>query len=154
MSAIAHRHGLDLTAGVAALLSSWAAASHFAVAGPHFQEWWAYGLFFVAAGAGQALFAVLVFVRPAAWLLLTGIAGNVAIVGMYVLSRTNGPPLGPHAGHAEAATAFDVTCTAAELGVIVASLALLPPILARRTGTVLMLVGSGLWAARLTGVLI
>ena len=95
-----------------------------------------------------------VLLRPAPWLLLMGIAGNLAIVGMYVLSRTNGPPLGPHAGRPEAATAFDLACTAAELGAIAASIALLPPVPARRTATALALAGAGLWAGRLTGVLL
>jgi len=120
----------------------------------HFREWWAYGLFFLGAACAQAAFAVLVLLRPAPWLLLCGIAGNLAIVGMYVLTRTNGPPLGPHAGRPEAAAALDLACTAAELGVIAASLALLPPVLARRTASALALAGAGLWAGRLTGVLL
>ena len=47
--------------------------------------------------SGQALFAPLVLRRPAPWVAAVGIAGNLAIVAMYVLSRTAGPPLGPHA---------------------------------------------------------
>jgi hypothetical protein len=73
---------------------------------------------------------------------------------MYVLSRTNGPPLGPHTGRAEPAGLLDVTCTVAELGVIVALLGLLPAAVARRTASVLAVVGMALWTARLTGVLL
>ena len=73
---------------------------------------------------------------------------------LYVLSRANGVPLGPHAGRPEAAEALDLTCTAAELGVVVALLWLLPDRLARRVATVLMLIGIALWAGRLSGLLL
>ena len=141
-------------AEVVASLSFLAAWLHLAVLDPHFREWWAYGVFFLAAAVGQAALAVLVLRRTPPWLVLTGIVGNVAIVGMYVLSRTNGPPLGPHAWRPEPAGWLDVACTAAELGVIVVLLGLLPPLLARRTATSLALIGLALWTARLTGVLL
>jgi hypothetical protein len=131
-----------------------AACAHLAVMPEHFREWWAYGAFFLTAAAGQGTYALLVLVRPRPWLVLAGIAGNLAIVGMYVLSRTNGVPLGPHAGQPEPATALDISCTAAEVGVIAASLALLPRRLARPTGTALMVAGSALWGARLSGLLL
>lgn len=145
---------LDVRADVAAVLSLAAAALHLVVLGPHLQEWWAYGAFFLAAAAGQAAFAVLVLLRTPSWLLLTGIGGNLSIVGMYVLSRTNGPPLGPHAGRPEPAALLDVGCAFAELGVIVALLGLLPARLARRTTTSLALIGLVLWTGRLTGALL
>ena len=138
----------------AALLSLAAAWGHLVVLPEHLREWWAYGAFFLAAAIAQAGFAALVVLRPTRGLLLTGIAGNLAIVGMYILSRTNGVPLGPHTGRPEAAASLDLAVTAAELGVIVASLALLPPLAARRAGTVLVVAGSALWGARFTGLLL
>jgi hypothetical protein len=144
--------GLSRAQAVAAL-SFVAAALHFYVVDEHMREWWAYGAFFLATGAGQAALAVLVVRRTPPWLVLTGILGNLAIVGMYVLSRTNGPPLGPHVGHIEPAGPVDVACLLAELGTIVALLGLLPPRAASRTATLLALTGLGLWTARLTGVL-
>jgi hypothetical protein len=145
---------LDVRADVAAGLSLVAAAIHVMVIGPHFQEWWAYGVFFLASAAGQAAFAVVILLRTPPWLVLAGIAGNLAIVAMYVLSRTNGPPLGPHSGRPERAASLDVACTVAELGVIVALLGLLPAVAGRRTATVLAAIGLGLWTARLSGVLL
>jgi hypothetical protein len=139
---------------VVAALSFVAAGLHLAVLDPHIREWWAYGVFFLAAAVGQAALAVLILKRSPPWLVLTGIVGNVAIVGMYVLSRTNGPPLGPHAGRPEPAGLLDVTCAVAELGVIVALLGLLPERVARRTATWLALIGLALWTARLTGTLL
>src|SRR3954466_12028957 len=88
---------------VAALLSLAAAWVHLAYTASHFQVWWAYGAFFLATGAGQALFAPPVLPRPRTWAALAGIAGTVAIICMYVMSRTAGPPLGPHAHVPEAA---------------------------------------------------
>lgn len=145
---------LDVRSDVAAALSLAAAAIHLVVIGPHFAEWWAYGAFFLAATVGQAAFAVAVQLRTPTWLLMAGIGGNLAIVAMYVVSRTNGPPLGPHAGRAEPAELLDVACTAAELALIVALLGLLPAPVARRTATALALVGLALWTGRLTGVLL
>jgi hypothetical protein len=144
----------DPRAEWAAVLSLGAALIHFGVVGSHFQEWWAYGMFFLAAGVGQAVLAALVLLRPRTWLLLCGIAGNLALITMYVVTRTNGPPMGPHAGRAEEAGFFDVACTAAEVGTIVALVALLPPTLGRRTATALAVAGSALWAGRWYGILL
>jgi hypothetical protein len=144
----------SLRAEVAAALLLVAAAMHLWVLEPHFLEWWAYGVFFLASAVGQAVLAVVVLRRTPTWLVLTGIAGNLAIVAMYVLSRTNGPPLGPHAGRPEPAGLLDVACTAAEVGVIVTLLGLLPALVARRTATSLALIGVALWTARFTGVLL
>jgi hypothetical protein len=141
-------------ADVAAGLSLAAAGMHSWVLEPHVQEWWAYGVFFLASAVGQAALAAVILRRTPPWFVLTGIVGNVAIVAMYVLSRTNGPPLGPHAGRPEPAGLLDIACTAAELGLIVALLGLLPAHLARRTATTLALIGLALWTARLTGVLL
>jgi hypothetical protein len=141
-------------AEAAAALSFVAAAIHLAQTDPHVREWWAYGAFFIAAAVGQAALGVLVLRRTPPWLVLTGIAGNLAIVGMYVLSRTNGAPMGPHAGRPEGAGALDVACAVAELAAIVVLLGLLPERLARRTATLLALVGLALWTGRLTGMLL
>jgi hypothetical protein len=136
---------------VAAALSLGVAWIHFAYMASHFREWWAYGTFFLAAGAGQALFAPLILHRPRRWLVLVGIAGNCAIVGMYVLSRTAGPPLGPHAHAAERAGAVDLATTAAEVAIVGVLLTMLGATARRRVANVLLAAGALLWLARLTG---
>jgi hypothetical protein len=136
---------------VAAALSLAVAWVHLAYAAPHLRQWWAYGAFFVAAGAGQALFAPLVLRRPRPWLLHAGIAGNVAIVGMYVLSRTAGPPLGPHARVPEPAGGIDLATTAAEIVLVAVLLTMLGGRARRRVVDALLAAGILLWALRLTG---
>jgi hypothetical protein len=135
----------------AAVLSLAAAWVHLAYAPSHVREWWAYGAFFIAAGAGQALFAPLVLRRPRPWLLHAAIAGNVAIVGLYVLSRTTGPPLGPHARVAEPAGAIDLATTAAEIVLVGVLVAMLGARARRRVVDALLALGFLLWALRLTG---
>jgi len=135
----------------AALLSLAVAWVHLAYAASHFRQWWAYGAFFVAAGAGQALFAPLVLRRPWPAVLYAGIAGNAAIVGMYVLTRTAGPPLGPHARVPEPAGPIDLATTAGEIVLVGVLLSLLEPRARRRVLDVLVAAAAVLWAMRLTG---
>jgi hypothetical protein len=142
---------LDVRADVAAALSLVAAGMHVAVVGSHFQEWWAYGAFFLAAGTGQALFAPLILRRPRAWLVATGIAGNVAIVGLYVVTRTAGPPIGPHARVPEPAGPVDLATTAAEVLLVGVLMTMLGARAQRLTGDVVLGLAVLLWALRLTG---
>jgi hypothetical protein len=83
----------------AAALSLLAALIHLWVTPEHFEEWWGYGAFFLAAALAQVLYAPLVLVWPTRIALLGGIAGNLAIVALYLLTRTVGIPLfGPGPG--------------------------------------------------------
>jgi hypothetical protein len=124
---------------------------HLAYVAPHLRQWWGYGAFFIAAGAGQALFAPLVLRRPRPWLLSAGIAGNAAIVGLYVLTRTAGPPLGPHARVPEPAGAVDLATTAAEIVLVAVLLTMAGGRTRRWTLDALLAAGLVLWAMRLTG---
>jgi len=149
-AASAARRRAALTAAVLSLAVAWV---HIAYTASHLQAWWAYGAFFLAVGAGQALFAPLVLRHPRPRVALAGIAGNVAVVGMYVLSRTAGPPLGPHARVPEAAGAIDLGTTAAEIAIVGVLLTLLG-------GRTRLWVADGLvagalllWTLRLSGTL-
>ncbi len=81
----------------------------------------------------QALF-VYFLLRWPGWslVLIAGIAGNLAIVGMWVWTRTVGIPLGASAGEVEKVAPLDVVCTAAELGLIVLLLWMLRKLTGRR----------------------
>jgi hypothetical protein len=138
-------------ATAAALLSLGAAWVHLAYWESHWREWWGYGVFFLATGAAQALFAPAIVRRPRPWLLLAGIAGNLAIVGTYVLSRTEGVPVGTHAGVAERAGAADLATTAAEIVLVGVLLAMAGRTARRVIINTMLLAGALLWALRLTG---
>ena len=152
-AARARLHGPEARrrAGAAAALSLAAAWVHLAYAAPHLRQWWAYGAFFLATGAGQALFAPLILRRPRAWVVAAGIAGNVAIIAMYVVSRTYGPPLGPHAHVPEVAGPIDLATTAAEVCLVAVLLTMLGPVARRRVLNLLVAFAVLLWALRLTG---
>ena len=136
---------------VAAVLSLGAAWVHLAYAAPHFRQWWAYGAFFLATGVGQAIFAPLILRWPRPPLAAIGIAGNLAIVGMYILSRTNGAPLGPHANVPERVGAVDLATTAAEVVLIAVLVTVLGARARTRVANLLVAGGVLVWALRLTG---
>jgi hypothetical protein len=139
------------TVAVAAVLSLGAAWVHLAYVAPHLRQWWAYGAFFLATGIGQGVFAPLILRWPRPWLAVAGITGNIAIVAMYVLSRTNGAPLGPHANVPERVGAIDLATTASEVVLVGLLVTLLTPRARRSVGNILMAAGAIIWALRLTG---
>lgn len=107
------------------LLSAAAAAIHFAVTGEHLREYLLFGAFFAATGTVQALWAILIMIRPSRRLYLAGAIGNLAIVAIWGLSRTAGLPVGPEASVPEPATVLDVVATSCEVLIGVGALALL-----------------------------
>jgi hypothetical protein len=109
------------------LLSGAAAAIHFAVIGDHFDEYWAFGVFFLVVAWFQAAWAVLVVAYPSRPLLLIGAIVNAAIVAVWLWSRTAGLPIGPEAGEPEAAQFIDVVATVAEFLLVVGCLSMLRP---------------------------
>lgn len=85
---------------------------------------------------------------------LCGVAGNLAIVLLYVLTRTYGVPLGPHAAQIEVVGALDVTATGMELGIVFALLTLLDGACRRVVVNTLLALGVLLWALRMAGVIV
>jgi hypothetical protein len=126
------RRRIEKAAGWVSLL---AGAIH-GLAGPaHFNEWWGYGLFFVFAATAQALLGLALltdainerdsgagWLRAKARLYWAGILGNLAIMALYIVTRTRGVPLGPERGTVEPIAALDAASKAAEV-VLVALLA-------------------------------
>jgi hypothetical protein len=131
---------------VAAALSLVAALIHLWVTPEHFEEWWGYGAFFLVAALAQALYTPLVLVWPTRVVLLGGIAGNLAIVVLYLLTRTVGIPLfGPGAGETEGIGFIDLYATASEVGIAAAlGAALLRETTTERRRMILLLVAVGL----------
>jgi hypothetical protein len=130
----------------AAALSLVAALIHLWVAPEHFEEWWGYGAFFLVTAAAQVHYIPLLLRWPNGVVLLGGIAGNLAIVALYLLTRTVGVPLfGPEAGEVERVGLADVCATASELGIGVAlGAALLGKITSERRRTILLIVAVAL----------
>ena len=92
----------------------------------HFREWWGYGAFFLVSAVAQVLYVPLPLRWPNRTILLLGVGGNLAIVSLYLLTRTVGIPLfGPQAGEVEGAGFMDLCATTSELGIAAALGALL-----------------------------
>jgi MFS family permease len=136
----------DRTLYAAASLSLVAALIHLWVAPEHFGEWWGYGAFFLVAAVAQLLYALILLRRPVRTVLLAGIAGNLAIVVLYLLTRTVGIPLlGPEAGEVEGVGLADVGATTSEVGIALAlGAALLRETTPEKRRTILLVVAVGL----------
>lgn len=90
---------------MAAGLSFLAGAIHLAAGPDHLRLWWAYGLFFFSAAAAQVGFGLVLATRGiegwGGWdavrgrVCLVGVAGTLAIMALWAVSRTVGVPLGP-----------------------------------------------------------
>lgn len=104
---------------VVSALSLVAALIHLWVTPEHFEEWWGYGGFFLVVTAAQAAYALTLLQWSNRVILLLGVGGNLAIVILWLVTRTNGIPfLGPHAGEIEAVGGLDLLCTLAEVGIV------------------------------------
>jgi hypothetical protein len=101
-----------------ALLSLAAAAIHFAVMGEHFDLHVAHGLFFAVVAWAQALWAVGLLIVARRALLVAGLAGNLAVVVTWALSRTVGVPIGPEPWTPEAVGTADLVSTVVELVIV------------------------------------
>jgi hypothetical protein len=144
---------IALLPATAAALSLSSAIAHLGVTSVHFREWWAYGAFFLGCAAAQALFAALILWRPRDWLAVLGIVGNLAVIAMYVYSRTNGPPVGPHEGVPEAPGLYDLVTTAGELALVVVLLRMLGARTGRWAMRLVLVFATALWTAKATGFL-
>jgi hypothetical protein len=129
-----------------ATLSLLAGLIHLWVMPEHFQEWWGYGAFFLVAAVAQVVYVPLLL----RWtnrtvVLLLGIAGNSAIVLLYLLTRVVGVPLfGPEAGEVEGVGIIDVCATSEEVAIVVALGVLLLRRLAGERTTLIGLILSGM----------
>src|SRR5262249_50066413 len=99
---------------------------HYWLIPEHYGEWWGYGTFFTAAAIAQGFCAGALVFWPRRIVLQSGIAGNVAILLLYVVTRTIGIPFfGPDAGSIEHVASSDLISAAAELTLVIILVALL-----------------------------
>ncbi len=139
----------------AAALSLVAALIHLWAAPEHFEEWWGYGAFFLISALTQGLLAVLVLRRPGSNLIsLCGIAGSLAIVLIYIVTRTVGIPFfGPHAGEVEGPGLLGMFSVVAEMGLAIVLITFLGDRLRTIVIGAMLALGAGIWALRLLGLL-
>jgi hypothetical protein len=121
-------------------LERWAAAAmlgsgavHGLLVREHLREWWGYGVFFIVASTAQVVFALALWTEAVnphdtgpgwrtarRWMYGLGIAGNLALIVLYVVTRTTGIPwFGPGAGEVEAVSWVDVVAKALEAVAVV-----------------------------------
>lgn len=103
----------------AAALSLAAALIHLRVTPEHFEEWWGYGAFFLGTAVFQGAYGPALLRWPWPSLFSLGIAANLGVVVLWLVTRTAGIPFfGPDAGEVEAVGALDPAATTAELVLI------------------------------------
>jgi hypothetical protein len=111
--------GLVATLRAAAALSLLAAAIQLWVVPEHIEEWWGYGVFFLVLAVAQGLYTLGLLGWSSRPFLLLGVAGNLAVVILWLVTRTTGIPFfGPHAGEVEGVGVLDLACTLAEVGIV------------------------------------
>ena len=101
--------GSTLLLPLAATSTLVAAGVHAAMVPPHLREGLAPALFFVACALAQLGWADRALRRPAPSWLVLGAAGNLALVAVWALSRTNGLPVREPVGP------WDVTAVVCEV---------------------------------------
>jgi uncharacterized membrane protein YidH (DUF202 family) len=97
-----------LSARCAAVASIGAAVIHIGVAPVHWRDWAPSGVFFASIAVFQLVWGFLAWSRPTAMVLSAGVAANAALVGLWIVSRTVGLPVGPNAGQPEAVEAAGI----------------------------------------------
>ena len=111
----------------AGLFSLGAGAIHAATIDYQFSESTLYGLTFVAFAVGQIGWWALATAFPSRPLAALGILGSAAVLVIWVITRTSGPPIGPAAGGPLPVTFPDSVATTLEgLAVVTALVSLLP----------------------------
>ncbi len=111
------RRVIDRSLGLlssAALLTLGAAAIHFAVAHEHLAGYMPYGVFFVGLGIVQVGLAAAIVVVPSRRLFVIAAAGTGMVMGIWLLSRTVGMPIGPIPWSPEPVGFTDVVTTLLE----------------------------------------
>lgn len=97
---------------VAALLLG-AAGFHFGAMGEHSGVSWTHGLFFASAAWAQVGIGVLLLFKPSRRVVVAGIIANIAILSLWVLTRTVGLAIGSD-GTPETWGTIDTLCALLE----------------------------------------
>lgn len=124
-----HRGGLSpadaLLTRAAVFAMAGAGAVHLAAVFDHWHEWRPAGVFMLAAGFVQLIWIAWVGNDVTQRKLIAGVAGNAAIVGVWLATRTIGLPFGPMAGVAEEPHLPDLVATGLEVLFVIAAAGML-----------------------------
>jgi hypothetical protein len=121
----------SLLGGCIAVLLVGASAIHFGMMGEHAGMSWSHGTFFALVAFAQLALAALVVTRRTRPVLAAVILLNLAVIGVWIVSRTAGITIGSD-GTPEDWGWIDGVCAGMETLAILASVALLRPSFARR----------------------
>jgi hypothetical protein len=122
----------------AAGLLAVAGGLHLAALPSHLNASTVAGAFFAITAAAQLLGAVLVVTRASARTIHAVVAGNVAVLVLWAMSRTTGLPTGGELGVREPFGLLDGMAAAAEILLVAAGLAIMiraPKLIGRRHGS-------------------
>ena len=176
---IASRAHRPSVVSVAAAAAAVAGLGHLVAMPAHFPVSWAVGLFFLTVGCAQVVLAAVLVIEELSTRAKCAVAlAHLALIGLYVASRTRDLPFVPlhtSAGHVNPADvaaaapggngnglpvypgsrvepvgALDVLAVAAELVLVVALLAMVPARARGRVLDVAVVLGAGLVLLRLT----
>ncbi|MDQ1635716.1 MAG: hypothetical protein QOJ32_2525 [Frankiaceae bacterium] len=131
---------------VAAAASLGSAGIHFAVLPEHWLEWVGAGLFFGVVAWLQVGWAVALVQTRNRLVPALGALGQLGVVGVWVLSRTVGLPIGPQAGEAEPVAFIDVLSTVLEVTAAVCAGLLLTTVARRALRRGVFVGGTGVLA--------
>ena len=92
---------------------------HLAAVSEHVSEWWLYGLFFLVLGVVQIGWAALALESDLLPVPHLFAAMNAAVIGLWLVTRSTGLPVGPESWKAEAVGTADLLCSALEAVVVV-----------------------------------
>jgi hypothetical protein len=98
------------------LALAWGAAFvHVEAAIEHLQEYGLFALFFALLAATQFCWGVALYRSPSRRLLIAGATLSLAVLGLWVVSRTSGVPLGPTPWTPEPVGVLDLIATGDEI---------------------------------------
>lgn len=103
----------------AACASLGAGLIHLAVVSEHVSEWWLYGVFFIVLGVVQMAWAVQAMAGDPLPVPRLFAAMNTAVIGIWLVTRTTGLPVGPEPWEVEAVGTADLLCSALEAAAVV-----------------------------------
>jgi hypothetical protein len=101
-----------------AVMSLGAAAIHFAVMGSRFEEYVWFGVFFAVAAWYQALWAIAIVATPTRQRLVGGLSMNLVIIGVWLVTRTAGVPIGSEPGEVEPIGTADLVATVLQVLIV------------------------------------